>query len=288
MDAARELDDSEPLHEDDDAEFAAWLDGVPVPENEPSGLSLIEGEQEDGDDEEDVDDDDDDDAPTTQASAPIAPSYPDPPCTLIVAQGDCVLSIAARYRMSPDQIWNAGPNAELRRVRDPNVLHPGDELHIPAREERTVEVQTSRRHRFRLSPAREIKFVLRLLEEGKPRAGIAYELAVDGTIHAGETDGAGRIEAPIAKSARKGTLTLFEGTRARRIHVRFGALDPIEETTGVQARLAHLGHYEGAIDGVIGAALARALRRFQRARKLSVTGELDGATKRELETVHGS
>jgi His-Xaa-Ser repeat protein HxsA len=43
----------------------------------------------------------------------------------------------------------------------------------------------------------------------------------------------------------------------------------------VQSALARAGYYDGAIDGSLGPATRNALRRYQRDRRLSVTGRID-------------
>ena len=52
-----------------------------------------------------------------------------------VKQGDCVSSIAGKYGMFWETIWNYSQNSELKNRRsDPNVLHPGDSIFIPEQE----------------------------------------------------------------------------------------------------------------------------------------------------------
>jgi hypothetical protein len=46
----------------------------------------------------------------------------------------------------------------------------------------------------------------------------------------------------------------------------------------VQVALARRGYYHGAIDGIIGSGSRRALRNFQGANRLRVTGQIDGPT----------
>lgn len=43
----------------------------------------------------------------------------------------------------------------------------------------------------------------------------------------------------------------------------------------IQSALARAGYYDGAIDGSVGPATRNALRRYQRDRRLSVTGRID-------------
>ena len=51
---------------------------------------------------------------------------------------------------------------------------------------------------------------------------------------------------------------------------------------GVQTKLKQLGYYNGVIDGQMGSQTAAAIRRFQIAQRLKVTGELNSQTLRRL------
>jgi peptidoglycan hydrolase-like protein with peptidoglycan-binding domain len=55
-----------------------------------------------------------------------------------------------------------------------------------------------------------------------------------------------------------------------------------EIVTAVQSRLAKLGYYAGEVDGEWGSQTAAAVRRFQVAKELRVTGELNAATLNAL------
>ena len=50
----------------------------------------------------------------------------------------------------------------------------------------------------------------------------------------------------------------------------------------VQRALAQLGYYHGPVDGVVGPQTEKAIRWFQSADRLPVTGEIDSATLRAL------
>jgi hypothetical protein len=280
-----ELDDDEW----DDESWDAWLeaenDAADMPEQPSAILETAQGDEDD-DEVDAAPEPDDEPAPPPVASP--SPRYPEPPCSLVIAQGDCLLSIAHRYRMSEQTIWNHGPNAALRARRNhPNQLAPGDELHIPAREDAIHSVQTERRHRFRVTRS-DCEIVIRLVERAEPRRGVRYTLLVEGEERAGATDGDGCIRERVSRSARSGTLVLHLAAGDRCFPVRIGHLDPIETVTGVQERLNHLGFMAGAIDGWIGPETQRAIRVFQHARGLRLTGELDAATRDELRKAHGT
>src|ERR1700721_2282773 len=68
----------------------------------------------------------------------------------VVQQGDHLSGIArepgfADYRT----IWNHADNAQLRKDREnPHVLNPGDVIHIPEKESKSVSRPTGQMHRF--------------------------------------------------------------------------------------------------------------------------------------------
>lgn len=52
--------------------------------------------------------------------------------------------------------------------------------------------------------------------------------------------------------------------------------------TSVQTRLRHLGYYSGAVDGTPGSQTSAAIRRYQLANDLRITGKLNPATMKSL------
>lgn len=203
-----------------------------------------------------------------------------------VAQGECLSSIADRYGIFPETIWNDPDNAELKRSRqDPNVLCPGDVLVIPDKRQKSESVASGQACRFRKknTPA---KLRVRLLDEDdRPRANLRYTLEIDGVFSDGATDGDGRIDHPVPAGAKKGVLVLENQDT---IELSLGALDPPDTVTGVQGRLMNLGFDCGGVDGEMNAATREALKAFQEKQGLAATGEADDATKDKLRQVHGS
>ena len=204
-----------------------------------------------------------------------------------IQQGDCLSSIALARGFDPQTVWEHGDNAELReRRQDPNALLPGDALFVPELEEKEEPVETDTLETFRLSVG-PIRLRLRLTRHGEPRAGEAYELELDdGVTIEGETDGEGWLDEPISITARAAKLSLREGGEVHQLEL--GHLDPHDEPSGVQARLRGLGFYFGEVEGEIGPKTRAALRRFQKAKGLSVTGEPDDATIGALRDAYGS
>lgn len=207
----------------------------------------------------------------------------------VVDQGDCVSSIAERCGHFWETIWNHPANSELRAARDnPSVLHPGDRLVVPAPRSKVADCATGRRHRFR---RRGVPAALRLrfFYGGEPRSGEPYRLTVDGAERPPSTlDDDGWLEVPIPCGASVAVVVVGEGDSQQTYQIGLGRLDPISETSGLQARLNNLGFDGGEVDGQLSARTAEALRAFQVSEGLAATGEPDEATRARLVEIHGS
>lgn len=235
----------------------------------------------------------------------------------VVRQGECVLTIAEKKGFFWETLWSHPNNAELKQLRgDPNVLLPGDVLHIPDKEEKTVSGATATLHRFRLKgtpgklrlkimkrpPQEEEEAVEQTLagageyieaepvqQQTEAAADIPFALYIDGVLIAeGRTDGEGIIEETIPASARRGRLVLEKGTpQERTITLNLGHMDPIDELVGVCKRLLNLGFPCPTNVSEMTPAIQQALQNFQRQYDLEVTGEPDDATRSKLLEVHG-
>ena len=203
-----------------------------------------------------------------------------------VKQGDCIESIAFRHNLFWETIWNHPKNSSLKeRRKNPNILYPGDVVFIPDKEEKQEEGATEQRHRFRQRgvPGR---FRLRLLDDGQPRVNESYTLEIDGRLLSGTTDSEGRLEHSIPPGARQGKLILMQTNEEYPLNL--GGMDPIDEVSGIQARLNNLGFNCGEVDGVLGPKTRAAIREFQRKFGLTESGEVDEATRGRLVEIHSS
>jgi hypothetical protein len=233
-----------------------------------------------------------------------------------VQQGDCIGSIAFANGFNWQTIWNHPGNAALKAKRtDPNVLLPGDTVHIPDLNLRVESCSTDQQHNFQLKnvPA---KLRLQLLEEekdndktaqsdaedsqyedpdfhsstkkNKPRAGMPYLLLIDDQIvKQGKSDKMGVIATTLSPGAAQGRLVLNPGTsREETYPLQLGGLDPVTETEGIKKRLNNLGFPcgDGAGDTP---ELEAALSLFQEKSGLTITGKVDDATRQKLKTTHG-
>lgn len=196
----------------------------------------------------------------------------------IVKQGDCLSSIAEEYGYTWTFLWNH--NAELKSKRkNPNTLLPGDVVLIPGKDPKNYSRAVDQRHRFRRkrSPAK-----LRLVLERyhKPLANKQYELIIDTQVFRGSTDGSGFLEVVIPPEATSGTLRV--PSEHLECELQLGHLDPLEEISGVQARLENLGFLAGEITGELDDHTREALQVFQMTFGLDPTGELDDVTRQKL------
>lgn len=206
-----------------------------------------------------------------------------------IVQGECLLSVADQYGFFWETLWEHPKNAALKRERkDPAILFPGDVIFIPEKRQKTETRSTGSPHRFRVKnvPA---KLLLRLLDDDdSPRANLDYVLVVDGKEFKGKTDGNGALSLSILPGAKTGLLTLTSEGEEEVYELSLGHLDPIEEVSGVQSRLHGLGYYEGEVDGVTGPETEQALKDFQAAYEMEITGKLDDSLRNKLKSIYGS
>jgi len=216
---------------------------------------------------------------------------------VVVGQHECISRIAhASGRWDWRLVWDAPGNAALRARRaNPDVLFPGDEVVLPdlARADRPCALDALNRFRVAV-PGTTLRLVVQT-PEGAPVDGCPYRLLIDGLPpHAGRTDGGGALECPIRPTDDHATLELgpdrrlAAGTEPRMFDLQLGALDPVSELAGVQARLNNLGFEAGQVDGIAGPLTRAGVRAFQRAAGLVVDGIPGPNTQAALEAAHGS
>lgn len=207
-----------------------------------------------------------------------------------IRAGDSLANIAFDNGLLIETVWDHPDNAALRARRpNMNILMPGDVVVIPDRRDKEVPAATEQRHRFRLKGIPHV-FRLQLFDDDEPRANQSYKLTVRGkrgtTELSGTTDADGLLTAYIPPGAIEGRLVVDEdGDEPLAVDILLGSLDPIEELSGVQKRLANLG-FDCPVDGVVSAETTAALRAFQARFGLPLTGEADGATRDKLRSMN--
>jgi hypothetical protein len=219
----------------------------------------------------------------------------------IVEQGECLSSLAKVFGLpSWRTIYEHPENAAFRKQRpNPNQIYPGDQLFIPDLDLKTVEGSTEQKHSF---VVKTIPVLLRIAikdENWRVFVGKEYRLKVD-TLdkpYAGITSELnGRIEHPqpgeqkIGAEAQEAELTVWlrsDRSQAPAVwRLKLGHLDPVEERTGVQKRLANLGFPVGEPDGRLNESTQEALAAFQAMVGLRASGDDDRNTRDALMRNH--
>jgi hypothetical protein len=207
-----------------------------------------------------------------------------------VGRGECLASIAHDYGLAVNTIWDDPGNRELRQKRStPTILFEGDVVTIPDITPKVVAANTGQSHTIKI---RREKAMLRvkIQSNGKPVANEPYDLTLDGEeAPSGSTNGEGLVEAEISPLASEAIISFAK--RGETHVIRLGHLDPVEAPLGVQARLHQLGFYRGPVavvdDGQDRPALTTAIRTFQKANGLDVTGAADDPTRAALVKAYG-
>ena len=202
----------------------------------------------------------------------------------VVKQGECLNSIADQYGFFWNTLWNHERNAELKeRRQNPNVLMAGDRVFIPEKRQKEETGETTKVHTFRLKGI-PVKLNVQLLDiGGSVRTNIRYTLTVDGKRTTGVAGDDGMVSEVIPPRARRAQLSLETGEE---YELDLGYMNPVEYTSGVQARLKNLGYYKGEISGTLDDETRKAIHKFQRDKQLTDTGEPDQATRDALLSEH--
>lgn len=211
-----------------------------------------------------------------------------------VEQGECLSSIAQKYRFTDyHDIYDHPRNALLKRQRpNPNILYPGDTLYIPDKQQKQAARVTDQCHDFQISRPTCLLRLRLQDEEEKPYGGKRYVLKIDDQTYSGCTSAQGWIEqrVPVCAVRARLTICLDEDDEESILssELALGYLDPVDQITGVQARLNNLGYSCGTVDGIAGHKTEQALKRFQRKVGLEPTGKIDPQTCTRLRQWHDS
>ena len=187
--------------------------------------------------------------------------------------------------------WASGDNAKLRKRRaDPNILMPGDILVVPEVKVKPYVLATGKHHRIVVKiPQKELRLRV-LAHKDEPLANAKYRLTLDNVPQPreGTTDGDGMLKEKVRVHIPGGLLEID----GRRFRLRFNYVNPFpvesdESISGVSSRLANLGYESGGASKPGSPALSSALALYQSDAEIDATGELDSATKDQLEKDFG-
>ena len=209
---------------------------------------------------------------------------PHPPTTYAVQDGDHVSGVAQSFGFDDYAVvWNDPGNADLQSQRtDPHVVQPGDQLAIPeVKAQPAANKPTGAKHPFQIQQS-PLKLRLTLLDlSAKPMPSAPVTVA--GTSLT--TDGNGLVEATVDKSAKDATLD----SAGSEVDLSLGGLNPSDDTSdaGYKARLYNLGFlWDSSVDDTDDE-MVIALQDFQAQYSLTVSGQLDDATKAQLQQTYG-
>jgi hypothetical protein len=198
-----------------------------------------------------------------------------------VKQGETLIALAVKNGLeSWEDILNASENADLKTKRaDPGILLAGDRVFIPNRVMRQEPSAIDAKHPFKITrPTAWIRLAVKDAN-GVALAGKKYELSVDSIITSGSVPADGVIERAVSVTAEYGTLTVWlDDANTEVWSLRIGHMDPLDATSGIEARLANLGFDCGD--------LASSVRAFQQKVGLEVTGTVDDAMRDKLKTYY--
>lgn len=206
--------------------------------------------------------------------------------------GDCVCSLAVRYGLVPKDVWNLPQNEKLRKglKRAPEVIAPGDRVHLPDRVLKWESRGHGQHHPFQIKTI-PFRLKIRFLDNGEPRASVPYILQIDGKKTEGTTDSDGLLDEPLPPQAADVRIRLGDPQTGEDFFIKIGHLDPVERLSGVQQRLHNLGFHPGPADNIWGPRTRAAVHLFQKQHDLPparADGKLDEATLEKLLDVHGS
>jgi len=200
------------------------------------------------------------------------------PTSYQVKQGECISSIAHRFGLFPDSLWQAPENAELRATRrNPHSLTPGDVITIPDRRPRVCTLAIDASHTIKIKgvPA---KLSVVVADDDERLADRPYVLTVDHVRHEGATDANGLVEVWIPPGARRALLEIqAELDEVWEYELSLGSLDAVETVSGAQGRLINLGYACPRSDR-LDDDTRRAIEAFQADHDVAVSGELDAPT----------
>ncbi len=209
-----------------------------------------------------------------------------------VQQGEHITRIAKKYGFRNHiTIWNHSNNAELKKKRqNPNVLFPGDRLYIPDKEAKREARPTGYKHRFQLTgPPLTLRLVVEDLYR-RPLANANCELRVENKVYKLLSDEKGRVEQQVPFDAEKAELLIKDvetPLKEKKLQIKIGHLDPVEEVSGQIARLNNLGYFAGPIEPINKRMFRSAVEEFQCDHSLTVDGVCGPVTQAKLKKVHG-
>ena len=184
----------------------------------------------------------------------------------VVLQGEHLSKISAKYGfLDYRTIWDHPQNADLKALRKtPNVLLPGDSVHIPDKLQKQESRATGQLHRFQIPSQRLFLHLVLKDWANQPLTNTDCVLQLEGKAIALKTDSNGRIKMPISITEAEATLTFKDPMVPFDlvVPIKIGHLDPVDSASGQMARLSNLGYITRPLEDVDDTVMARPYRSF--------------------------
>jgi Putative peptidoglycan binding domain len=205
----------------------------------------------------------------------------------IIRQGDYFTKLAHTKGFNAEKAWNDPANDDLRKKRSSmDMLEPGDIVFIPDEARPRLDVSGGVVNHY-IARIPKIPVNVRIKVGGEIVVDEPYIIRGVGPDPVnGKTDKNGYLSTRVRVHVREIEVELPK--RKRTLRVRVGDMDPMNELSGLQKRLTHLGYYLPTktgtenFDALDPHQILSALKAFQAARKIEVTGKLDDKTRKAL------
>ena len=213
----------------------------------------------------------------------------------IVKEGDTLIGISKAFGFYDYKtIYNDPSNTQFKNKRpDPHIIYTGDEITIPEKGSKTVNIQVGNKAKFKIANQKQI-LRLRFSDFGEPIKKEPFSLIIksdgleDFIIENKKTDDTGMIEELIPTSyinphGQTVAHVIIKGIIHR---INIGSLDPISTISGIQQRLKNGGYTLNDEKGVFGQDTYYAIRAFQEMNGLEVTGKINDEFRSKLSQYH--
>lgn len=222
----------------------------------------------------------------------------------VVQPQDTVLTIALMHEVEVDAILSHPDNQRIfdELDRDPHMLAPGEILYVPDPEPPRATVVPQTENRF-VARVPWVMLHLHFDSEAGPLSGERFVIEGPAALPdqkrpndaeplEGELDSEGNLSVRVPAL----TKSLYISFPERHIEheILVGGLDPIDQRTGLGARLLHRGYLpldQELLDPYVfesETAERETLKSFQTAFQLEPSGFVDPPTRERIEREHGS
>jgi hypothetical protein len=206
----------------------------------------------------------------------------------VVRQGEVVRSIALRLGIDPTDIVKHSKNSELMELRKCHedddecdmALLCGDLLYLPQAQPRESSIAAGSSSEF-MADVPLVELNLSFYDDDGPWADEPFVVEGIDPPLVDKTDGEGRMQVSVPLTVPS-IIIHFEQRNQDVVHL-MRHLDPVNENSGAEQRLAALGLYCGPITPDMNDDFEAAIRVFQATQKLQVNGTLDDGTVEALD-----